>query len=152
LLSDPIPQRVVFLIDPPSRTTLSQHSMPTTDMANDRQPHPGLSTQPKHQHWSTPQPNVDPRRRKTIYEDLFSELNSIRPLAVGVQDLRRFAVGLQPILDPRASPAFTLTTPEKTRKRQPTTTSAIDRPRAFRNDTKGCHERTCDLQLTLNAP
>jgi hypothetical protein len=48
----------------------------------------------------------------------------------------RFAVGLRPSLDLRASLVFTLTTSMQTRKRQPTRASTIDRRRSFRNDTK----------------
>jgi hypothetical protein len=43
---------------------------------------------------------------------------------------------LRPILDPHASPAFTLTASEKTKTRTTTRHSPLDRPRSFRNDNK----------------
>src|SRR5918994_1139576 len=58
--------------------------------------------------------------------------NSVRPDGVGVKDLRRCAVGPDgPILDPRRlNPAR----PDRGGGQERTKTTALDRPRSFRDD------------------
>jgi hypothetical protein len=74
--------------------------------------------------------------RKSDDHNPFSELNSIRPLDVGLQDLRPLRG--RPPADPgppRLAGVHPYTVGEK-QEHHPDRPSTLDRPRSFRNDTK----------------
>jgi hypothetical protein len=61
---------------------------PPTRRRNDRQPHPGLSTPAEATALEQTITTTHQTNRKTNDQNTFSELNSIRPLGMGIQDLR----------------------------------------------------------------